>query len=396
MLKTKLALCLLVAKKYKWLTDSYVLDFYVDNHWSKLPASWRQVLEQLPIEKLSELLQSQTNVSIVWPLELLALRQLLRTLCIGRLANIAQDELLPGCPVLEHVKLKHMFRKCVKPKKWHEITKMSAICAQSCKQLNVDYVVDFGAGVGHLARVLGFGYGINVCCLEMQAHLNAQAVTIDAKLECVAAKHLQGDDLANLRRPVHLTQRLSSTTQPAELMESIRAAFKLPNCNFKFGIIGLHPCGDLAPTLMRLFLNCPQAKFLHFASCCYQKMSNQGYPLSSSFELSYEAREIACHAAEQYEQRLSAGEYEYLKIHSFRAAAESIIAQHLPQLRHSALRNVKHAPGMSFHNYFERAIEGTALAELSGILYPAQIEKDLQYWQRIVCFYSLRLMLAPL
>lgn len=256
-----------------------------------------------------------------------------------------------------------MFMKCVKPKKSHEIRKMAAICARSSRQTSIDYVVDFGAGVGHLARILGYGYGIKVCCFEMQSDLNEQAMAIDAKLESMAGKHLSASEIYHFQRPVHITQHLSSNTEPAGFLSWIREAFQLPDEDFSFGIIGLHPCGDLGATLMRMFLNCKQAKFLNFVGCCYQKMTTQqthprqqihGYPLSAELkkfshsQLSYEAREIACHAMEMYCDRLSAGQYEYLKIHSLRAAAERIIVQHFPDLRHCALRNVKHAPGMTF------------------------------------------------
>ncbi|KAM8712649.1 hypothetical protein ACLKA7_013046 [Drosophila subpalustris] len=419
-ISSKLDTCLNVVQKYEWLLNSYVSDFYVDDHWKKLPLSWQKHLEQLPVESLAELLQSDDDVQVtrrsVWPLELLALRQVLRSLDISRAPKGQQEVELPGCPLLEHRKLKHMFMKCVKPKKSHEIRRMAAICARSCQQTSVQFVVDFGAGLGHLARILGYGYGINVCCFEMQADLNRQAQSIDAKLENMAAKHMDASELANFKRPAHLTQRLNSSTSPTEFIESIREAFQLPDTDFQFGIIGLHPCGDLGATLMRMFLNCKQAKFLNFVGCCYQKMSTQetqpnielhGYPLSSqlqrqlkteahSCQLSYEAREIACHAIELYYDRLNAGQHEYLKIHSLRAAAERIIVQHFPDQRHSALRNVKHAPGMSFNAYFQKAVEGTRFAELSSThLSITQIETDLLHWERIVCFYTLRLMLAP-
>lgn len=63
----------------------------------------------------------------------------------------------------------------MKPKKRHEIQKMAALCKRSVRQSAVDFVVDFGAGLGHLARMLGYGYGIQVCCLEMQNEFNQQA-----------------------------------------------------------------------------------------------------------------------------------------------------------------------------------------------------------------------------
>ncbi|XP_017061468.1 protein RRNAD1 isoform X2 [Drosophila ficusphila] len=305
-----------------------------------------------------------------------------------------------------------MFLKRVKPKKQHEITRMAEICGISCRQTPVDFIVDFGAGVGHLARILGYGYGLQVCCFEMQPDLNLQAREIDLKLESMAAKHLKSNEASHFRRPVHLTQRLESNTQPEQFLSSIRDALQLDDDNFRFGIIGLHPCGNLGPTLMRMFLSCPQARFLNFVGCCYQKMTTQathpresvhGYPLSrflrghTGCQLSYEAREISCHASEVYHDRLRTGNYEHLRIHSLRAAAERIIVEQFPDLKHCALRNVKHSPGMTFHQYFQKAVQGTRFEALdSRILSNEQTEADLANWQQIVYFYTLRLMMAPL
>lgn len=49
-----------------------------------------------------------------------------------------------------------------------------------------------------------------------------------------------------------------------------------------------------------------------------------------------------------------------------------------------------------FFSYFQKAIEGTRFEALrSTLLSSKQIEEDLLLWHRIVCFYTLRLMLAP-
>ncbi|XP_001360648.4 protein RRNAD1 isoform X1 [Drosophila pseudoobscura] len=414
--KQKLRSSLELLKRYEWLLNSYVMDFYVDDHWSKLPDSWQHHLESIPMERFEALLYisdseaAPKNTSIVWPLELLALRGALRNLCIGRTEENQPKESFP-CPLLHHPKLKHLFMKRVKPKKQHEITRMAEICALSCRTTPVDFVVDFGAGVGHLARILGYGFGIQVCCFEMQAELNQQAVAIDMKLESIAAKLAEA---SGYKRPVHLTQRLESNTEPAQFIAGIRDTLQLASDDFRFGIIGLHPCGNLGATLMRMFLGCSQAKFLNFVGCCYQKMSTpathpgaevHGYPLSSFLQskpdtdtnLSYEAREISCHAMEVYRDRLQAGQYDHLKIHSFRAAAERMIVQQFPHLRHCALRNVKHAPGMLFDDYFQKAVQGTRFEMIERqVLSIRQCDADVQHWKRLVIFYTLRLMLAPL
>ena len=36
--------CLKLLEKFAWLLDCYVLDFFVDDHWSKIPQSWQDTL----------------------------------------------------------------------------------------------------------------------------------------------------------------------------------------------------------------------------------------------------------------------------------------------------------------------------------------------------------------
>lgn len=68
-----------------------------------------------------------------------------------------------------------MKKKNIKAKKRHEIERMSRLTAEAAKKLGIKYVVDFGAGLGHLARLLCYGYGLNVCCLEKENALIHQA-----------------------------------------------------------------------------------------------------------------------------------------------------------------------------------------------------------------------------
>ncbi|XP_050340929.1 methyltransferase-like protein 25B isoform X2 [Bactrocera neohumeralis] len=416
-LRSKLCSCLQILRLYDWLVNSYILDFYIDNHWNKLPESWRLHLEQLHPEELATLLnynKFSKQKHAVWPLSLLALRHLLLQLSIPRNQSTNSIDLsVSQRPVLSDRKLGHAFNKCVKPKKRHEIQLMASICEYSCQISPVDFVVDFGAGLGHLARLLGYGYGVRVSCIEMRSELNLQARCIDTKLESVLQKHLPSENLPCFKRPKHVTLCITPDMQPHQFLHIIAESQHKTNTNFKFGIIGLHPCGDLAVILMRMFTNIPQARFLNFASCCYMKLTTaetqsniklQGYPLSQyllkqqefSF-LSYEALEISCHGMEIYCDRLARGDYEYLKVHSFRAAAERIIINQWPNLRHCGLRSVKHVPGMDFEDYFYKATQGVEASNLPrSDLQTTTTQNDLLHWQRIVIFYTLRLMFAPL
>lgn len=352
-----------------------------------------------------------------------------------------------------HPKLKPIFQKRVKHKKRHEIELMAQLCHQSCQNCKVDFVIDFGAGLGHLARVLNYGYNIQVCCLEKEEKLNRQAIELNHKIETTFQRyhnHLHIETPAfskSNQRPFHLTLTIDSKLTVDKFLKLLKEcileqndnnpeAFKSGTNNrlqnneknqqfpFTFGIVGLHPCGDLAAILISLFLRIPQARFLHLVGCCYMKLTtnalptqkvvknqsmksllpSNGYPLSDYLNrsvqqvgLSFEAREVACHAIEMYYDRLNRKDYEFLKIHSFRAATERILVNRYPQLKHIGLRNVRHVPGLDFKEYFQRAIADLDIPSFTTEdLCQTITQQDLKRWKELVIFYSLRLFFAPL
>lgn len=182
----------------------------------------------------------------------------------------------------------------------------------------------------------------------------------------------------------------------------------------------MHPCGDLAAILTDFFLKSKEAAFLNLVGCCYFKMSvpptdalicsdNQissyGYPLSEYLlktsplpnicHLSFESREIACHAIEVYAARLAVKNYEYLRVHSFRAAIEKIICKNWPDRKRSGLRSIKHLT--TFRDYCRQAVNH--LEEINipeGDIDATETLNDLSRWKFVVIFYTLRLMFAPL
>ena len=84
-------------------------------------------------------------------------------------------------------------------------------------------------------------------------------------------------------------------------------------------LVGLHTCGDLSPIMLRMFTSCSRIVGLVNVGCCYMKLmcANEphpptpiGFPLSGrirsldNHDLSYEARELSCHALELYRSRV--------------------------------------------------------------------------------------------
>ncbi|XP_013133338.1 PREDICTED: protein RRNAD1 isoform X2 [Papilio polytes] len=381
-----------LVKIYEWLLNMYMLDFYVDHQWSTLPASWNESLQTMDPEDLGTLL-SGAPIKHMLPLSLLSLVKCAHTLSISRKMNyktrIIED--FPHSEVANNPKLKNLFLKHVKLKKRHEINLMAEIVNETAKLSNCGAVLDFGSGLGHLMRVLSYKYDLFTMGIESQSQLTEQARTFDLELEYTAKKHLSEELMSKLKRPTHINLTLTSSEQLLQLPLTANIT--------EYGLIGLHPCGDLGPLLLKHFINCEKVKFICIVGCCYMKLSCDiepyGYPMSEyvknlGSKLTFTSREIACHAIETYAERLMKGEYEYLKIHAFRAALEKILVEHDPALKHSPVRSIKHSNTMTF--------DSAALSRLHVCLCAEAVSAGhdcVSRWRHVVLLYSLRLLLAP-
>uniref|UniRef100_A0A182XZ70 Methyltranfer_dom domain-containing protein n=1 Tax=Anopheles stephensi TaxID=30069 RepID=A0A182XZ70_ANOST len=399
-----------IVQLYKTLIDAYIVDFFHLKHWNNLPPSWKRCFDTVPIQQLPELLsfESRNNESNVWPLSVLALRSLFRRLVHTR-TKPAENPQKPPRSCVYH-KQSGLFQKSVKLKKRHEIEQFAGDCLREPAERFGRTLVDIGSGQGNLARTLAYGYGFRVCCLEQNESFVQVARKKDAELWRRLTK-LEPALIGSTIHPVHLQEKVNlDHIDPVGFVQLLRVALnveKEQTDGFRFGLIGLHPC---APSLLRLFLACPECRFVKLVCCCYMKLScdnstpnaaanEYGFPLSefcrtSKLSLSYEAREIACHAIEQYRDKLKS-DYGELKVHAYRAAIESIIVRLRPDLKHSGLKGGIKATEASFDEYCQRAVDG-------GIIIPREeiqseeTQQNLARWEEVVKFYTLRLMFAPL
>ena len=81
--------CLKLLEKFAWLLDCYVLDFFVDDHWSKIPRSWQVTLREMSPADMASWLRKGGEDGFrppksVMPLELLALRAAVQRLSLDR------------------------------------------------------------------------------------------------------------------------------------------------------------------------------------------------------------------------------------------------------------------------------------------------------------------------
>ncbi|XP_071445460.1 methyltransferase-like protein 25B [Hetaerina americana] len=456
--------CCYILQSYSWLTDAYILDFFTEDLWERLPPSWQEVLNTVDLNELGWWLDfsNAPRCQRPWPLSLLALRMAVRSISLPRrsCATLDVPNESTGRPCSRAQGLSHcgrhclpadadypgrqeldcsggpapctfeaasdqggffqVFRKHVTPKKMHEIDKMAKVVCQLAADTHAMHVVDVGSGLGHLARLLSYGHGLSVCCIEAQETLSSRARKLDMEMKKALSKMLTKEQLRLLPCPQHVTSIVEPSMEKSHFVQMVSQAFqqhsmtsRLSNAlssNTGFGIVGLHPCGDLAPYLIRIFTDCPEAKFICIAGCCYMKLTpNIEFPMSAKlmddnavspwqrdFQLSYESREMACHAIEAYSRNLLSGITSSLKIHCYRAALERIIVKNWPNLSRRGLKSIKYAEHLQFPEYAVRALSSLKLIPPNEDVLSEETNQCLDSWRKVVCFYSIRLMLSPL
>ncbi|KAJ8290107.1 hypothetical protein GJAV_G00008780 [Gymnothorax javanicus] len=230
------------------------------------------------------------------------------------------------------------------------------------------------------------------------------------------------DHLASKSNSLPFSHKTSS--KPPQQVCMHAAEKKKNSGDPRFILTGLHACGDLSATLLRHFASCPSIVGITSVACCYMKITTHenptppgvlvpplpacpeepshsvfGYPMSTwvqglpGHQLSYKAREGACHAIEDYLQRLRK-KSELLKIHCYRAALETVIRGALPELRRAGVQTIKKAHLLPFYEYARLGLPRVGLpADLP--LDHAEIDAMLSQQGRVVVYFSLALLLAP-
>uniref|UniRef100_A0ACB8G7F2 Uncharacterized protein n=1 Tax=Sphaerodactylus townsendi TaxID=933632 RepID=A0ACB8G7F2_9SAUR len=175
-------------------------------------------------------------------------------------------------------------------------------------------------------------------------------------------------------------------------------------------LTGLHACGDLSVALLRHFVRCPRVVAITSVACCYMKLSvpdtaaptdpaECGYPLSTwvsglpGHQLSYKAREGACHAIEDYALRL-VDESATLRTHCFRAMLETVIRAADPAKKRLGVQTINKSHMLTFEEYIRLGLERVGL-DPNMALDRAALESLLGQQQKVVAFFSLALLLAP-
>ncbi|CAN8206776.1 unnamed protein product [Coccothraustes coccothraustes] len=403
---------------YRPLLDAFVIDFFTEDLWAQLPPAWQPALAGATPVQLAGFLGGQGGPGAAWPLSLLAFGAAARALAFPRGCPGASPR--PPC---QSSGLLPLLRRHVKPKKQHEIQRLGKLLRRLSRATGCERVVDVGAGQGHLSRLLAFGLGLRVTAVESDARLVGLAERFDQELLRELAK---SRGLAHRRplpcpltprAPRHVAGRLDPAAPWGEFLlppdppgagPAARNPLGGPGGSEDGGrvlVTGLHACGDLGPALLCHFARSPAVAAVALVGCCYMKLSSApqqppGYPLSASVaalpghQLSYRAREAACHALEEYQGRLRGGSA-HLRAHCYRAVLESLIRATEPSKRHLGLQPGRKAHTLSFPQYAQLGLPLAGLDPVGVPLDSGAVGDMLEQQHKVVAFCTLGQLLAP-
>ncbi|KAJ8678870.1 hypothetical protein QAD02_014657 [Eretmocerus hayati] len=415
---------------YGWILDAYVVDFFQEKLWHRIPKSWRDFFDEITPEELGKWILKESTSNRVWPLSLLALQKFVNISELSRdhrkpieikcsakslvASENKKDTLDDGKrkAVPGNKRFSNLFSKHVKKKKRYEIDVMSQITSKCGQEAECKGVVDIGAGMGHLARVLAYKYDMNVICVEQNQLLLEGARKWDEQLLASLKKHITDFDG---RKPQHVSLQVgvsqSSRRQLSDqLTHMFNEKFDDSNEKYGYGIIGLHPCGDLAAALLKMYASEDDVRFICTVGCCYMKLTLRDsdeirFPMSDFLgakrnypALSYAALEVACHAVEKHCEKLKSKDFGDLKVHAYRAVLEYLLIEKNPSLRHAQLKNTKIGENTTFEEYCKSATVNLEIRDRPTDLdyKRADIKNFLSKWKRVLIFVSLRMAIAPL
>ncbi|NXY65364.1 RRNAD protein, partial [Callaeas wilsoni] len=413
---------------YRPLLDAFIIDFFTEGLWAQLPPAWQPALASATPTQLAGLLGDHGGPGAAWPLSLLAFAAAARALAFPR--GCPEGSLRPPC---QSSHLHPLLRRHVKPKKQHEIQRLGQLLQRLSQATGCERVVDIGAGQGHLSRFLAFGLGLSVTAVESDGRLVGLAERFDQELlrELGKARALghkrppRGCRTPPLRpltprAPQHAAGRLDPAAPWGEFLLPPNPPGPGPAARNPLGgpggsedggrvlVTGLHACGDLSPALLCHFARSSAVAAMALVGCCYMKLSTApqppscltGYPLSASVaalpghQLSYRAREAACHALEEYERRLRRGST-HLRAHCYRAVLESLICTADPDKRHLGVQPGRKAHALSFLQYARLGLPLAGLDPAGVPLDSGAVGAMLEQQHKVVAFCTLGQLLAP-
>ncbi|CAF1277236.1 unnamed protein product, partial [Didymodactylos carnosus] len=274
--------------------------------------------------------------------------------------NKMSREKLNDTAIIQEYTLDNNLSRCIKQKKRHEVSRFSHLIINTAKQLNCHTILDIGAGLGYLGQVLThYDSSLNVIGFEMSnAHVQS-ADNRNKKITCVNDR--------NYLRTVEINNEMTDD----KLLEIVHDTLNRDSDD-NFILSSLHACGDLTPTMLKLYVKSKFIRGLLNVSCCYHTMnySDEGFfniPLSrtlkqiisqyQNFTMTLYGLRLAIQEThEQWYEKSDSKLKQHMRNTIYRGILECILVENNYHLEHRKQVYVK-SDSMTFDDYCHLAIQ---------------------------------------
>ncbi|XP_063385373.1 probable methyltransferase-like protein 25 [Cydia fagiglandana] len=392
------------------LANCHMVEFLTHNHWETLvPKGLRETLDDMDLDRaVGEFWNVQSDGSDKSPLGLWVLTARKHCLSVNGDYCLSVEQLEQrirdrGGVLPQEIPVKEFMN----PKKSYEVRIMSRLLASLHNMVSASCSVEAGGGRGHLLVTASHGYKLRCLTVDCDrtslASAEARGKIIQKQWHAISNTGSRGTE--HLHRFAQLF-----VTENTDLATVVKESFpEIAHKDVNVMLTGLHTCGDLGPSSLRIFACQPTTSAVFNVPCCYHLLSEEikestlfddfqgasgaGFPMSEhlrGFTLGRNARMLSAQSLE----RVAAKRQLPARSLLYRAMLQAIIKKHKPDfvLTEGRLKRVG-AKSRNFEEYFKIADSILKLDLVHTLPADSLTVADCQ-WKHMVLFYLIRLCLA--
>lgn len=279
-------------------------------------------------------------------------------------------------------------------KKSHEVEVLTEIISTISEISKTKHFIDIGDGKGYLSSALALNNGFKVLGIDSSNINTNNAAKRVKKLDKHWKNIIKDKEKKNSSLYKQITQYV---TEDVVLSNLVTNQFHETTDNIS--IVGLHTCGDLASTCIKLFIKESSVKSICNIGCCYHLITEKnGFPLSKflidqKFTLGRNARMLSCQSLDRilHKKELPS------KILFYRSLLQILLLKYCPDLVKNQVGKCKNIDKVcSFAEYVKIALKKfqtnvSIPEEEISKLYDSYLDQE----KYLYIFYLLRANIAP-
>jgi len=276
------------------LANSHMVHFFTHNSFEKnVPKCLQEEIMSLDVDELNKVFLGSLSkdglplgldqkipnlINFLRQTQNLSLRQ--NSLCLSF------DELFEKLESKCHSEsTRHIFKHLMSVKKSHEVEIMSAVIATIAKEENCTHIVDVGGGKGYLSSVLALQHQLKVLSVDSSLITSKGAEKQMPKIEKlwkILQKKSSDSSNVSYEKSGDNDQyselckiAVNFITDKTNITEMIKNSFLNDEVS-NVMLAGLHTCGNLAASSIRLFVKDPDnIRCLVNVGCCYNLIAEE-------------------------------------------------------------------------------------------------------------------------